>query len=215
MSIGRAVRTRLGRFEAPVSDFYRRRFIDLDACADAIREHVAAAAILEVGCGDGQMASRLLARFPDSSYQGIDVAPEVGRLFEGDARRARFRSIDSGTFLRETSERFDLVVVVDVLHHVSQDERGALLADVRELTAPGGHYALKDWVSSRSPIQAAVWASDRLLTGDRVRYFRPSELEALIPSLFPADRLVSVSHVPPNDNNLLLVYRRSAGGSSS
>ena len=84
MSIGRSVRARLGRFEAPVSDLYRRQFIDLDACAHSLSGIVDATSILEVGCGDGQMASRLLVAFPDARYAGIDVAPEVGHLCEGD-----------------------------------------------------------------------------------------------------------------------------------
>ena len=150
MSVGRAIRTRLGRYEGPISDFYRARFIDLDACAKLLAETVDAKSILEIGCGDGQMATRLVERFPGARYEGIDVAPDVGRLFEGDRSRARFASIDSGTFLRTTDERFDLVVVVDVLHHVPTDSRDALLRDVRELTTVGGTYVLKDWERSRS-----------------------------------------------------------------
>ena len=77
MSIGRAVRTRLGRFEVPVSDAYRSLFIDLDACADLLAGRVEAESILEIGCGDGQMARTLLDRFPTARYEGIDV--EIGR----------------------------------------------------------------------------------------------------------------------------------------
>lgn len=212
MSIGRTVRAHLGRYEAPVSDFYRRRFIDLDACVEEIGRHVRATTILEVGCGDGQMASRLLSQFPESSYVGIDVAPEVGHLFDGDADRASFRSIDSRAYRSQTAARFDLVLLVDVLHHVPEGARSALLDDVRELTTPGGHYVVKDWVTSRSLVHAAVWASDRVLTGDRVRYFAPSELDSLVPSLFPNDLLRSRSHVLPNDNNVLLIYQRETEG---
>lgn len=209
MSIGRSVRARLGRFEAPVSDLYRRQFIDLDACARMLSGLVRATSILEVGCGDGQMASRLLASFPDARYAGIDVAPEVGHLFEGGPGRATFRSIDSRSYLGETAERFDLVVVVDVLHHVPPDGRGALLDDVHELTSPGGHYVLKDWVRSRSIAHLAAWSSDRLITGDHVVYFDNGELESLIPARFPDDRLIHAVRVPPRSNNLMLVVERA------
>ncbi len=209
MSIGRSVRARLGRFEAPVSDLYRRQFIDLDACAQSLSGIVHATSILEVGCGDGQMASRLLVAFPDARYAGIDVAPEVGHLYEGDPGRATFRSIDSRSYARATDERFDLVVVVDVLHHVPPEGRGELLDDVRALTTPGGHFALKDWVRSRSIAHLAAWSSDRLITGDRVSYFDTGELEALVPSRYPGDRLVATIRVPPRHNNLMLVYERA------
>ena len=165
VSIGRSVRARLGRFEAPVSDLYRRQFIDLDACAQSLSGIVDATSILEVGCGDGQMATRLLVAFPDARYVGIDVAPEVGHLYDGDPGRASFRSIDSRSYSHAADERFDLVVVVDVLHHVPPDARGALLDDVRALTTPGGHFVLKDWVRSRSIAHLAAWSSDRLITG--------------------------------------------------
>ena len=209
MSLGRAIRTRLGRFEVPVSTFHRGQFVDLDACAELLAGAVDAESILEIGCGDGQLAGPLLTAFPRASYMGIDVAPEVGRLFRGDAERARFASTDSRSFLAETDAPFDLVVVVDVLHHVPVEQRGALLDDVRSLTAEGGHYALKDWVGSRSPWHYLAWASDRFLTGDRVRYFEREELRSLAPSRHPADTEILCASVPPRANNVLLVYGRS------
>lgn len=209
MSIGRSVRARLGRFEAPVSDLYRRQFIDLDACAQSLSGIVDATSILEVGCGDGQMATRLLVAFPDARYVGIDVAPEVGHLYDGDPGRASFRSIDSRSYSHAADERFDLVVVVDVLHHVPPDARGALLDDVRALTTPGGHFVLKDWVRSRSIAHLAAWSSDRLITGDRVAYFDNDELQALVPARSSSDRLVATVRVPPRRNNLMLVYERA------
>lgn len=209
MSVGRSVRARLGRFEAPVSDLYRRQFIDLAACAQSLSGIVRATSILEVGCGDGQMASRLLVAFPEARYAGIDVAPEVGHLYEGDPTRATFRSIDSRSYSRAAGERFNLVVVVDVLHHVPPDARGPLLDDVRALTTAGGHFVLKDWVRSRSIAHLAAWSSDTLVTGDRISYFDDGELEALVPARFPSDRLVATVRVPPRRNNLMLVYERA------
>lgn len=208
MSLGRAVRTRLGRLEVPVSDFYRRRFVDLDSCARLLAGAVDASSILEIGCGDGQLAGPLLSRFPDARYTGIDVAPDVGRLFRGDRSRAQFRSVDSRAFVTEGKGPFDLVVLVDVLHHVPLELRAGVLEDARALTVQGGSYAVKDWVGSRSPWHYAAWASDRFLTGDRVRYFEEDELHGLVPSLHPDDELVLSSYVPPRANNRLLVYRR-------
>jgi SAM-dependent methyltransferase len=209
MSLGRAVRLRLGRLEVPVSNFYRRRFIDLDSCALLLSGAVEAESILEIGCGDGQLAGPLLAHFPAARYVGIDVAPEVGRLFRGDRGRADFRSVGSRTFLGEGHGPFDLVVLVDVLHHVPAELRPEVLEDARTLTAVGGSYAVKDWVRSHSLWHYAAWSSDRFLTGDRVRYFDGDELGELVPALHPEDGLVLSAYVPPRANNRLLVYRRS------
>jgi 2-polyprenyl-6-hydroxyphenyl methylase/3-demethylubiquinone-9 3-methyltransferase len=206
VGIGRAVRTRLGRFEEPVSDRYRSFFIDLDDCAHILAEHVEARSILEVGCGDGQLANALVAHFPEARYVGIDIAPDVGRLYRGDPERASFASVDSGSFLDSTSERFDLVLLVDVLHHVPRPLRDGVLDDVRELTADGGHYAVKDWIRSRSLVHAAAWTSDRFLTGDRVAYFEEDELRALVGRA--GDEPTLSTRVRPRCNNLLLVHRR-------
>ena len=192
-----------------MSDFYRSRFVDLNACAQLLAETVGAESILEIGCGDGQMAEKLLAWFPAATYVGIDIAPEVGRLYRGDPAQASFTSIDSRSFLTATSDRFDLVLLVDVLHHVSKPARGDVLDDVRELTARGGHYALKDWVRSRSAAHLAAWASDRLLTGDRVAYFDDAELRRLVPARFPDDPELLRATIGPRRNNVLLVYRRA------
>ena len=191
-----------------MSDWYRSRFIDLDACAELLAENVPAGSILEVGCGDGQLAEKILTRFPGATYVGIDIAPAVGRLYNGDRERASFRSIDSGTFLDSTSDRFELVLLVDVLHHVPEALRGGVLDDVRELTAPGGHYAVKDWARSRSAAHLAAWASDRVLTGDRVAYLSDDELRRLVPDRFTDDPEVLTAEIRPRRNNVLLVYRR-------
>jgi 2-polyprenyl-6-hydroxyphenyl methylase/3-demethylubiquinone-9 3-methyltransferase len=119
-----------------------------------------------------------------------------------------FHTIDSRAFLDEEPEPFDLVLLVDVLHHVKVASRDDLLDDMRQLTTPGGHYAVKDWVRSRSIAHLAAWASDRLVTGDRVAYFEDDEIRALVPSRFPGDAEVLSARIAPRRNNVLLVYRR-------
>lgn len=202
------MRRAFGPLEPQVSSLYRAMFIDLGDCARQLAEVAPARSILEVGCGEGQFAEALLRRFPESSYVGIDPLVDAGRLFRGDGSRVAFERLDLATFFASTSERFDLVVLADVLHHVPRSERTALLATARSLTAPGGAYAVKDWVRSRHPVQALVSFSDRVLTGDRVTYFAPGELEALT-ALDPSDALLRRSTVRPWRNNLLIVRRRA------
>jgi len=207
--LGRAVRTRLGRFEEPVSDAYRAFFLDVDDCARLLARTLAASSILEIGCGDGQMASPLLEHFPSSTYHGIDIAPEVGRLYRGDPARATFSSTDSRTFLARSPGAFDLVLLVDVLHHVPVPERPGVLDDMHALTTEGGHHAVKEWLRSRSLVHLAAWASDRFLTGGPVAHFAEDELRELVATRFPDDVEVLSTRVAPRPNNLLLVHRRA------
>jgi len=209
VKLGPAIRTRLGRWEVPAADAYRSLFINLDDCAALISSLWPARRILEIGCGDGSFGERILSRYPGAEYVGIDVSPEPGRLFRGDRSRAEFRSVSSRDFRNGQTDPFDLVVVVDVLHHVPRDERRALLIDVRELTRPGGHYAVKEWEPTRTPGHLAAWAADRFITGDRIEHVPSSTLRCQLDEWL-GDPLVVEARVPPRRNNYLLGYRRRA-----
>lgn len=104
----------------PASDLYRSLFIDVNALAEVARSLAPDAhRIAEIGCDDGSVAEALLAVLPGAAYVGVDVA-EPGRLFRGDLARARFASQLSSDLLAESGPgQFDLVVVVDVVHHVA------------------------------------------------------------------------------------------------
>jgi 2-polyprenyl-3-methyl-5-hydroxy-6-metoxy-1,4-benzoquinol methylase len=207
VSIGPAIRTRLGRFEIPAADAYRSFFINLEDCAELVSSLWQAKRILEVGCGDGSFAQRLLDRFPDAYYVGIDISDEPGRLFRGDESRAEFHSLPSSEYLATEPEPFDLVLVVDVLHHVPHELREALMRDVRALTAPGGHYAVKEWQPTRTVSHWAAYAADRFITGDRISHLDMEELKGHI-SGWLGDELVIEARIPPRRNNYLLGYQR-------
>jgi len=201
--LGPAVRARLGRFEIPAADAYRSLFINLADCAAVIASAFPATRILEIGCGDGAMAQRLLERYPDAEYVGIDVSAQPGRLFRGDPARARFLSTDSAAFRETDPGTFDLVLMVDVLHHVPHTLRESVLTDLRELVRPGGHYVIKEWAPLPGPVHLVAWAADRFLTGDRIAHV---PVEALKTRL--SDELVLEARIPPHRHNYLLGYRR-------
>ena len=151
-----------------------------------------------LGCLDAPSTGR---------YLGIDVAGEPGRLFRGDRARATFRSMTSRELREESPEPFDLVLLVDVLHHVPAPGRAALLGDLRALTKPGGHYAVKEWEPTRTPGHYAAWFADRFITGDRVAHVTPARLNSQLNELFGDPRVVQ-ARVHPRRNNYLLGYRR-------
>jgi SAM-dependent methyltransferase len=81
--------------------------------------------ILDIGCGEGEWGSALLALRPRAKYTGIDPSEYAVSRF-GERRNIRV-----GTFgdLADVPglERFDLVVCADVLHYLTPREiiRGA------------------------------------------------------------------------------------------
>ncbi len=86
--------------------------------------------ILDIGCGDGFLWPALA---PFGDVEGIE--PD-GYLVPGDSpNRPR---IEHSTFPgRPRTERYDLILMLDVLEHIEDDV--AALRAARELLVPGGH----------------------------------------------------------------------------
>src|SRR6476660_8871486 len=95
MPVGSAVRRALGRLEPLATRLYRNAFIDLDSLAATLRSIAPdTKRVLEIGCGDGDMATALNMVLPDAELLGIDPAhAEPGRMYAGDASRASFRPL--------------------------------------------------------------------------------------------------------------------------
>ncbi len=209
MGLGTSIRTRLGRWEIPAADLYRSAFINLDDLMTSVASLAPAKRVLEIGCGDGSVAERLCAAYPDVEYVGIDVSPEPGRLFRGDRGRATFRSMTSSALVAEGVTPFDLVLIVDVVHHVAEDLRGTVLRDAAALTAVPGMIAIKEWERGRGLSHVVAYTADRYLSGDAtVRFMGRDELRGLVASNLPGFELAAETRIPPHRNNLLLVLRR-------
>ena len=78
--------------------------------------------ICEVGCGAGGILGELRDALPQTTFVGSEIAPqplEAARGFEDE--RLRFRLADAA----EDPERFDVMLIMDVIEHV-QDPIGFL-----------------------------------------------------------------------------------------
>lgn len=210
MRIGPAVRRMLGPIEAPISSAYRSMFINVGDLGKAMAAVPFGPRVLEVGVGDGMIASQLTTRRLDVTVLGIDLAENPGSLFEGDATRAQFRTVSTSDLLAEKPEPFDAIVIADVLHHVPPAIRPALLSDVSALLADDGVLLVKETVVVSSPGYWMGKFSDRYITGDRnVSFLREDDLHQLISDNVPGLVASGRSTIKPWKTNLLLVWRRS------
>lgn len=110
-------------------------------------------AVLDLGCGDGQVAVAVMRRRPELSFEGVDVLirPVTHipvRLYDGVRLPFDDKSVDH-------------VTIVDVLHHT--DDPAAVLAEasrvarrsvvvkdhLREGLLAGATLRLMDWVGNR------------------------------------------------------------------
>ena len=88
--------------------------------------------VLDIGCGDGQLALRTMALRPDLSVTGLDVLVRPDAHIEVEAFE--------GDVIPRDDDSADAVMLVDVLHHT--EEPSALLAEAARVARR--HVVLKD-----------------------------------------------------------------------
>jgi SAM-dependent methyltransferase len=105
-------------------------------------------AVLDVGCGTGEIIVRLAEKFPHASLIGVDL--EEGHLARAAARcgafgtRVRFEQGDA-LALPFADSAFDLVVCRHLLQAVP--DAGRVIAEIRRVLRPGGrlHLVAEDY----------------------------------------------------------------------
>lgn len=175
--------------------FIRGRLADLAASLPA---GFAPRRVLDFGCGIGDATTRLAELFPAARVVGVDTADEAlahaERVHGGE--RVGFARVAELAGL----ERFDLVYVNGVFHHIAPAERPRALAAIRDALVPGGRFALFEnnplnpgtrLVMRRIPfdrdaITLTPWETRRMLEGAgfevapaRYLFFFPRPLAAL------------------------------------
>lgn len=141
----------------------------------------AARDILDLGCGNGRFAAFVhsISRDP-YRYLGLDSSEEMigqARLrLQGvetfDAQFRRYDLADDGSRLDFGARRFDLVVLVGVLHHLPGiSSRRQLLSELAGSLASGGHMILSFWQfgrDSRFLRRTLSWSDHNRLSVDPV-----------------------------------------------
>ena len=179
---------------------------------DQIERHIPQGArILDVGSGNGALLAILLAAGRITEAVGCDVHEgalvsarrAAGRT--GLAERVTFQQI--GGFEELPAEQFDVVTMVDVLHHVAEAERASAVRQAIERVAPGGLFLFKDMVEAPFWRRLAHNLDDFIFSGEWVKQVRTAELrnEVLGAGFDMVEELV----IPRLwYGNTLLVFRR-------
>jgi SAM-dependent methyltransferase len=104
-------------------------FATFDGFVDRLRPQ----RILEVGVGEGEVAERVRARFPDATMVGLDLPdPELAGSWADTGLDAMFAD---ATRLPFPDDSVDLVLAIEVFEHF--DEPQAVLAEIARVCA--GH----------------------------------------------------------------------------
>lgn len=112
--------------------------------------------LLDLGCGNGELARQLHQRGFQGSYLGLDFS--AGLLAEAardlPAEHFRFLQADlaSPPWLLPTEPPFDLVLAFAALHHLpGASLRQQVVTEIHRLLSPGGSFIHSNWQFLNSP----------------------------------------------------------------
>lgn len=197
-----------GRFREHMSaDDYR-----LAAIVRALAGELSGLRILDLGCGKGRFARRLIEK--GAEVVGIDRSPGMLACATGLER-----VLASASRLPFAAGGFDAVIAIEVFEHFSIRVSDATLAEMRRVLRPGGRVAIVDknlWALDANrpwlPKLAVKWIDERrgrwmYPSGGpvRERWFRPGGFAARLRSTFED---VAVEHLLSPEESRAAVFRR-------
>jgi SAM-dependent methyltransferase len=115
---------------------------------------------LDVGCSDGRIAARIADRLGIREPRGADVELQSDAMIEV--------AVYDGLHLPFTDASFDLLTIIDVLHHASDPE--AVVAEALRVAGPDGTVIVKDHV------RWGAWSDRVLLSMDTASNYGVHEL---------------------------------------
>jgi len=175
---------------APIYDFVPGWLLERQTAALLARlSPVDGKTILDLGGGTGRVARRLRKNGADawlldaslSMLRQARLSLPAGRVFHGDAASLPF-----------PDGFFDLVLMVDSLHHFRQ-QKPALNESCRVLRTGGSLYILD--FTPHSPLVRVLSRLERLL-GERPVFLTPDGVQALLPA---ALTLTQAEHLSPRE----------------
>lgn len=119
----------------------------LPGLADLNERLAQGGAILEVGCGTGNLLVQIAKSFPSARVVGVDIEADsiaTARKRVADAGLSDRVEARNGTLADLKPESFDAAVMVEVLHEIGQDIRPQIVNDAARALKVGGWMVIVD-----------------------------------------------------------------------
>ena len=112
--------------------------------------------LLDLGCGNGELARQLARQGYTGKYTGLDFSPTLlEQAVTGQPRNFHFLQVDLSTADWDAplaGSQYDIVLAFAVLHHLpGTDIRMQVLRKVRSLLASGERFIHSEWQFLNSP----------------------------------------------------------------
>lgn len=126
--------------------------------------------ILDIGCG----TCDILEYLEFAEYTGIDFSNKYIKKNKkrfSKKKNVKFLSMDLNDFLAINSEKFDIILLLGVMHHLNDSELNQCLSNIQKALSPDGRIVTLDGVYEDN----LTWFEKLLLRGDRGAYIRTKE----------------------------------------
>ncbi|MBV7531515.1 trans-aconitate 2-methyltransferase [Chitinophaga sp. sic0106] len=176
-----------------IAQLYKDKFMDLDLyndtydlfCAHIPAQH---AAILELGCGPGNITRYLLSVRPDFRIAGTDISPNMISLAQETVPEATFQVMDSRD-IHLLPPGYHGIVAGFCVPYLSANDVAKLFRDSYALLLPGGVFYCS--FVAGDPVQSGFKAGS---SGDRT-YFYYHDMEVIQQELTASHfKLMEVMH---------------------
>ena len=110
--------------------------------------------VLDLGCGDGEVVARVIDVRPVTEAVAVDFSPEMLRRVRerfAEAQHVTVVEHDLDVALPAEWGTFDVVVSAFAIHHVVDERKRALYAEVYDRLRPGGAFLNLEHVASPTP----------------------------------------------------------------
>jgi predicted metal-binding protein/ubiquinone/menaquinone biosynthesis C-methylase UbiE len=143
--------------------------------------------LLDIGGGAGAWCRALLGKWPEARALLLDL-PETlvaaKKLYPETSSWERIETIaGNGLTLSVGSQRFDLVILSNILHAYGRAEAAQLLRQAAEVVAPGGQILIHDYLADghrSSPLKGRLYDLHMLLNTYNGRIYSLQELQEML-----------------------------------
>ncbi len=133
--------------------------------------------VLDIGCGTGELLSRLAAKYPSARLAGLDPVPEMLEVARGKVSAEVDLRVGWANELPWPDNSFDLVVSCNMFHYITHPVDA--VREMERVLRPGGRIVITDWCDDYLACRLCNLYL-RLMSKAHYKTYRESECASLL-----------------------------------